>query len=76
MTVAAEWQQRPEIIAEMREELMALVALDVEHLEFDPARGLSVLIAGSKTDQERAGARVAVPYARARDRCAIRALRA
>ncbi len=45
-----------------------LVALDVEHLEFNPARGLSVLIAGSKTDQERAGIRVAVPYARARDK--------
>ncbi len=53
-----------------------LVALDVEHLEFNPARGLSVLITGSKTDQERAGTRVAVPYARARDRCAVRALRA
>jgi len=54
-----------------------LVALDVEHLDFNPARGLSVLIAGSKTDQERAGARVAVPYARAgNDRCPVRALRA
>jgi hypothetical protein len=28
-----------------------LVALDVEHLDFNPARGLTVLIAGSKTDQ-------------------------
>jgi site-specific recombinase XerD len=54
-----------------------LVALDVEHLEFSTARGLLVRIASSKTDQERAGATVAVPYARARnDRCAVRALRA
>jgi site-specific recombinase XerD len=42
-----------------------LVALDVEHLEFTTARGLLVRIALSKTDQERAGATVAVPYARA-----------
>ncbi len=54
-----------------------LVALDVEHLEFSTARGLLVRIASSKTDQERAGATVAVPYARAgNDRCAIRAPRA
>lgn len=54
-----------------------LVALDVEHLEFTTARGLLVRIASSKTDQERAGAMVAVPYARAgNDRCAVRALRA
>ena len=33
-------------------------------------------IGKSKTDQERAGAQVAVPYARARDRCAVRALQA
>ena len=54
-----------------------LVALDVEHLAFTTARGLLVTIASSKTDQERAGATVAVPYARARNnRCAVRALRA
>ena len=54
-----------------------LVALDIEHLESTTARGLLVTIASSKTDQERAGARVAVPYARAgNDRCAVRALRA
>jgi integrase len=36
-----------------------------------------VRIASSKTDQERAGATVAVPYARARNEsCAVRALRA
>ena len=51
-----------------------LVALDVEDLEFDTARGLKIVIRGSKTDQERAGATVAVPYAGARDRCAVRAL--
>ena len=51
-----------------------LVALDVEDLRFDLARGLTVTIRKSKTDQERAGAQVAVPYARARDRCAVRAL--
>jgi site-specific recombinase XerD len=54
-----------------------LVALDVEHLEFSTARGLLVTIAKSKTDQERAGAQVAVLYARAgNNRCAVRALRA
>jgi integrase len=54
-----------------------LVALDVEDLDFNPARGLSVRIVKSKTDQEQAGARVAVPYARAGNNlCAVRALRA
>ena len=33
-----------------------LVALDVEDLEFDTARGLKITIRRSKTDQERAGA--------------------
>jgi len=51
-----------------------LVALDVEDVEFDTARGLKIVIRGSKTDQERAGATVAVPYAHASDRCAVRAL--
>jgi site-specific recombinase XerD len=51
-----------------------LVALDVEDLDFDAARGLKVTIGKSKTDQERAGAEVAVPYAHASDRCAVRAL--
>jgi integrase len=53
-----------------------LVALDVEDLHLDAAHGLTVVIGGSKTDQERAGATVAVPYARVRDRCAVRALQA
>jgi integrase len=50
--------------------------LDVEDLAFDPARGLLVTIRKSKTDQEREGARVAVPYARAGNLCAVRALQA
>ena len=53
-----------------------LVALDVEDLELDPARGLKIVIRKSKSDQDQAGAQVAVPYARARDRCAVRALHA
>ncbi|MDQ6820154.1 MAG: integrase, partial [Actinomycetota bacterium] len=54
-----------------------LVALDAEDLEFDTARGVKIVIRGSKTGQERAGATVAVPYARTtRDRCAVRALQA
>ena len=44
-----------------------LVALDVEDLEFDAVRGLKLTIGKSKTDQEQAGAQVAVPYARASD---------
>jgi site-specific recombinase XerD len=52
-----------------------LVALDVQDLEFDAARGLLVTIRRSKTDQDQAGATVAVPYARAgNDLCAVRAL--
>jgi site-specific recombinase XerD len=51
-----------------------LVALDVEDLSFDLGRGVTVTIRKSKTDQEQAGERIAVPYARARDRCAVRAL--
>jgi len=53
-----------------------LVALDVEDLCFDAARGVKLTLRASKTDQQRAGATVAVPYARARDRCAVRALQA
>ena len=51
-----------------------LVALNVEDLEFDTARGLKLTIRKSKTDQQQAGAQVAVPYARETDRCAVRAL--
>ena len=47
------------------------------NLAFDASRGLLVTIRASKTDQERAGAVVAVPYARAgNDLCAVRTLRA
>ena len=52
-----------------------LVALDVEDLHFDAARGLLVTIRRSKADQEQEGAQVAVPYAQEPDRCAVRALR-
>jgi integrase len=49
------------------------VALDVEDLAFD----LLVTIRASKTDQEQAGAQVAVPFARAgNELCAVRTLRA
>ncbi len=52
-----------------------LVALDVEDLCFDAARGVRIKIRASKTDQQRAGAAVAVPYARAGNTmCAVRAL--
>src|SRR5208283_5230714 len=37
--------------------------------------GLLITIRRSKTDQERAGTQVAAPYARASNRCAVRALR-
>ena len=54
-----------------------LVALDVEDLCFDAARGLKVTIRKSKTDQDQEGATVAVPYARAGNTmCAVRALQA
>ncbi len=52
-----------------------LAALDVGDLEFDPSRGLLVMLRRSKTDQERLGERVAVPYAREPERCAVRAVR-
>ena len=54
-----------------------LVALDVEDLRFDVERGLTIRIRKSKTDQQQAGALVAVPYARARGSlCAVKELRA
>jgi hypothetical protein len=52
-----------------------LVALDVEDLQFEAARGLLVMIRRSKAEQEQVGAQVAVPYAQQPDRCAVRALR-
>ena len=52
-----------------------LVALDAEDLEFDASRGLLVMVARSKADQEQEGAQVAVPYAQEPERCAVRALR-
>lgn len=52
-----------------------LVAVDVEDLDFDAARGLLITIRRSKADQEQEGTQVAVPYAQQPDRCAVRALR-
>jgi integrase len=49
-----------------------LVGLNVEDLEFDAARGVKITLHKSKTDQERGGAQVAVPYARAGNRRAAR----
>jgi len=52
-----------------------LVALDVGDLSFDVDRGLLVKVRSSKTDQEKAGEQVAVPYASAgREICAVRAI--
>jgi hypothetical protein len=64
-------------VAKSPGELAELVALNVEDLEFDAARGPLVTIRRSKTDQDQAGATVAVPYARAgNELCAVRTLRA
>ena len=52
-----------------------LVALDVEDLRFDSARGLLVTIRRSKMDQGGEGQLVAVPYAQDGDRCAVRSVR-
>jgi integrase len=51
-----------------------LAALDVEHLTFD-GRGLTITLPHSKTDQEGAGRKVAIPYVRAAGMCAARAVR-
>lgn len=51
-----------------------LVALDVEDLDFDSDRGLMLAIGGSNADQEHPGQTLAVPYARKKGRCAVRAL--
>jgi hypothetical protein len=52
-----------------------LVALDVEDFSFDPTRSLLIAVRRSKTDQDQEGAGVAVPGARASNRCAVHALR-
>ena len=52
-----------------------LVALNVEDLQFNASRGLLIVIRGSKTDQERAGTRVAVPWPRGPRICFSRARR-
>lgn len=51
-----------------------LAALRVEDLRFEK-RGLIVTIRRSKTDQEGAGAEIAVPYVPNRSLCAVRAVR-
>jgi site-specific recombinase XerD len=51
-----------------------LVALDVEHIAFEP-EGMLVTIGVSKTDQEGKGEVVAVAYGDRHDLCAVRALR-
>ena len=54
-----------------------LVALRVEDLQFDLAKGLLVTITASKTDQEGKGALVAVPYGERNERlCPVRAVSA
>jgi site-specific recombinase XerD len=51
-----------------------LVALDRADLSFDP-EGARITIRGSKTDQERAGAIVGLPYGEHPETCPVRALR-
>jgi integrase len=52
-----------------------LVALDAEDLCFHAVRGLLVSVRRSKTDRHQQGELVAVPYAQAPDRCAVRSVR-
>lgn len=51
-----------------------LVALDVEDLAMDPARGIIVRVRKSKTDQLGAGADVAIPFNAQPALCPVRAL--
>jgi site-specific recombinase XerC len=53
-----------------------LVALDVEDLAVDPARGVVVRVRRSKTDQLGTGADVAVPFGAQPALCPVRALEA
>ncbi len=50
-----------------------LVALNVDDLTFDPARGVVVNVRRSKTDQTGEGVDVAIPFASQADVCAVRA---
>lgn len=52
-----------------------LVAIEVEDLSFRP-EGLVVCVRGSKTDQERAGAEVGLPFGNALETCPVRTARA
>ena len=53
---------------DLAENLAHLVALDVEDLTFDATRRLRIMIGKSKSDQDQAGAQLAVPYARGKRR--------
>lgn len=53
-----------------------LVALDVADLTFKPAHGLVVRVKRSKTDQNAAGADVAIPFGSNSSLCPVQALRA
>ncbi|MDB4928633.1 MAG: integrase [Myxococcaceae bacterium] len=53
-----------------------LVALDVQDLTFDPARGVVVRVRRSKTDQTAEGADVAVPFGSRAEVCPVRAVEA
>ena len=52
-----------------------LVSIDREHIEFVP-EGVVVTLPRSKTDQEGAGRKVAIPCGQHRETCAVRALAA
>jgi site-specific recombinase XerD len=52
-----------------------LVGIDREHVEFVP-EGVVVTLPRSKTDQEGAGRKVAIPYGQHPETCAVRALAA
>ena len=52
-----------------------LVSLDVEDIEEAP-KGIRILLRGSKTDQERHGVWVAIPFGENPETCPIQALRA
>jgi integrase len=51
-----------------------LVSLDAEDLTLDPARGLTVRLRRSKTDQAGAGADVQIPFGATQALCPVRAI--
>lgn len=52
-----------------------LVAIDIEHLRFDP-HGVSIFIPKSKTDQQMEGRFIDIPFASSDQYCPVRALQA